>query len=368
MQQLAVAFKKAEFSFFWPRPKEGKLRGENYSSYFWVAKLIKQMAQLTLGQRYRIEFSLLSKMSYSEIGEYIDKDRSVVSREISRNSDARNGKYKAELAHRKAKERHTAKKKKKHFTAEIEAHVREYITQDYSPEQIKGRAVLEDIPCVSHERIYQFIWNDKKIGGKLYEHLRNRGKRYRKRGHNKDNRGLIVGRVDIDQRPDIVEKKERIGDFEIDLIIGKGHKQAILTLNDRATGILVMGKVPSKEAVEIEKKTLELLEEWKPMIHTITSDNGKEFANHINIAEKLDLDFYFAKPYHSWQRGANENLNGLVRQYFPKNYDFTTITNRQIQDVQNILNNRPRKRFGFKSPNEFFAQKLNLDATVAFIT
>jgi IS30 family transposase len=165
-----------------------------------------------------------------------------------------------------------------------------------------------------------------------------------------------------------VDQKDRIGDFEIDLIIGKGHKQAILTLNDRATGILIMGKVPSKEAFQIEKKTLELLEDWKPMIHTITSDNGKEFANHINIAEQLDIDFYFAKPYHSWQRGANENLNGLVRQYFPKNHDFTTITNLQIQNVQNILNNRPRKRLGFKTPNEFFAQKLNLEPTVAFIT
>jgi len=326
------------------------------------------MAQLTLEQRYRIEFSLSSKMTYSQIGDYIGKDKSVVSREISRNSDARNGKYKAELAHRKAKERHAAKKKKKYFTAEIEAHVREYIAKDYSPEQIKGRAVLEGIPCVSHERIYQFIWNDKKTGGKLYKHLRNRGKRYRKRGHSKDNRGLIVGRVDIDQRPEIVDKKERIGDFEIDLIIGKGHKQAILTLNDRVTGMLIMGKVPTKEAFQIEQKAVELLKDWKPMIHTITSDNGKEFANHANIAEQLDLDFYFAKPYHSWQRGANENLNGLVRQYFPKNHDFTTITKLQIQTVQNILNNRPRKRLGYKTPNEIFAQKLNLEATVAFIT
>jgi IS30 family transposase len=200
MQRLALALKKAQSSFFWPRPKEGGLGCENYSSYFWVAKLIKQMAQLTLEQRYRIEFCLLSKMPYSQIGDYIDKDKSVISREISRNSDARNGQYKAELAHRKANDRHSTKKKKKYFTPEIETHVREYIAQDYSPEQIAGRAILEDIPCVSHERIYQFIWNDKKKGGLLYKHLRNRGKRYRKRGHSKDNRGLIAGRVDIDQR------------------------------------------------------------------------------------------------------------------------------------------------------------------------
>jgi len=326
------------------------------------------MAQLTLEQRYGIEFCLSSEMTYSKIGDYIDKDKSVVSREISRNSDARNGKYKAELAHSKAKERHVSKAKKKYFTPEIEAHVREYLTQDYSPEQIEGRAILKNITCVSHERIYQFVWSDKKEGGQLYKHLRNKGKRYRKRGHSKDSRGLLVGRVDIDQRPVIVEKKDRVGDLEIDLIIGKGHKQAILTINDRVTGMLVMGKVPSKQAVQIERKSVDLLENWKPMIHTITSDNGKEFANHMNIAEQLDIDFYFAKPYHSWQRGANENLNGLVRQYFPKNYDFTSITNDQIENVQNILNNRPRKRLGFKTPNEFFAQKMNLHDPVAFIT
>ena len=113
---------------------------------------------------------------------------------------------------------------------------------------------------------------------------------------------------------------------------------------------------------------LELLEDWKPFIHTITSDNGKEFANHLNISEELNLNFYFAKPYHSWQRGANENLNGLVRQYFPKEYDFTSISNQQIKNVQNKLNNRPRKRLGFKSPNEIFALKLDQVASVAFIT
>jgi len=326
------------------------------------------MGQLTLAQRYKIEFCLSKEMTQIEIGKEIGKDKSVISREISRNSDGRSGDYKAALAQRKSDKRHANKNKKVHFTSEVEAYVRQYIDQDYSPEQIAGKAKVEGVPCVSPERIYQFIWKDKKLGGNLYKHLRNEGKRYRKRGQNKDSRGLIVGRVDIDQRPAIVDKKERIGDLEIDLIIGQGHKQAILTINDRVTGILIMGKVPSKEALEIEKKTVELLADFKPMIHTITSDNGKEFANHKNIAQQLDIDFYFAKPYHSWQRGANENLNGLVRQYFPKNCDFTGITDQQIQEVQNILNNRPRKRLGFKSPNEFFALKLDTELNVAFIT
>ena len=326
------------------------------------------MAHLTLKQRYEIEICLAKKMSFTEIGDQINKDKSVISREISRNSDLRNNEYKAELANTKALFRHKVKHKRKYWSTEIEQYVRDQLEKDYSPEQIEGRAKLHKIDCVSHERIYQFIWQDKKDGGKLFKHLRTQGKRYRKRGNSKDTRGLLVNRVDIDQRPLIVEQKERIGDLEIDLIIGKDHKEVLLTINDRASGILNMCKVQTKQAKEIETKTIELLEDWEPFIFTITSDNGKEFANHQQIAQKLNIDFYFAKPYHSWQRGANENLNGLVRQYFPKTMDFRKIKKQQIIDVNNILNNRPRKRFGFKTPNEIYAQKLDNLAPVAFKT
>ncbi len=135
------------------------------------------------------------------------------------------------------------------------------------------------------------------------------------------------------------------------------HKGALLTINDRATGMLKMVKVESKEAAEIEQKTIELLEDWKPVLFTITSDNGKEFANHAGIAKSLNIDYYFAKPYHSWERGANENLNGLVRQYFPKKTSFANITQKDIDKVVNILNNRPRKRYDYFSPNEMFLKK-----------
>lgn len=221
---------------------------------------------------------------------------------------------------------------------------------------------------VSAERIYQYIWTDKKKGGKLYQHLRTKGKKYAKRGHLKGTRGIIADRVDIDRRPKIVENRERIGDLEIDLIIGKGHKEALLTINDRATGILFMDKVKTKETEVIEAKASELLQDWTPFLHTITSDNGKEFANNKSIATELEIKFYFAKPYHSWERGANENLNGLVCQYFSGNCDFTQITAEQIKHVVNILNNRPRKRFGYRTPNEFLAEKMNNLASVAFIS
>jgi len=326
------------------------------------------MAHLTLEQRYKIEAYRNSGSSISEIAELVDKDRSVITREIKRNSDKRSGIYKAALADKKAINRHKVKHKKCTLTSEVEANILFYLKQDYSPEQIVGRAKIDKRAMVSTERIYQYIWEDKRKGGLLYKHLRTKGKKYKKRGHLKDKRGLIIGRVDISERPVIVEEKSRLGDLEIDLIIGKNHKGALLTINDRASGILFMGKVESKEASEIQQKTIELLKDWKPLIKTITSDNGKEFANHRAIAEDLDIDYYFAKPYHSWERGANENLNGLIRQYFPKKSNFENIEEHQIKTVINTLNNRPRKRFGYKTPNEIFAEKINKLNAVAFMS
>ena len=325
------------------------------------------MAHLTLEQRYKIEAYKNTGSSISEIANFVGKDKSVISREIKRNSDQRSGNYKALLANNKTINRHKIKYKNRTLTPEVEMNILCYLSKDYSPEQIVGRAKLDKIEMVSAERIYQYIWEDKRKGGILYKHLRTKGKKYKKRGHLKDKRGLIVGRVDISKRPKIVEKKERLGDLEIDLVIGKDHKGALLTINDRASGVLFMDKIESKEAFLIQAKTIELLQDWKLLIKTITSDNGKEFANHQAIAEDLDIKYYFAKPYHSWERGANENLNGLIRQYFPKKYNFENITKQEIEKVINILNNRPRKRFGYKTPNEIFAEKLNNLDPVAFM-
>lgn len=326
------------------------------------------MTHLTLEQRYKIEAYKIAGKSISEISEQIGKDKSVVSREIKRNSDGRSGIYKANLADRKCKERHKVKLKKCKFNANVEVNILYYLSKDYSPEQAFGRAKIDGKEMVSVESIYQYIWHDKRKGGVLYKYLRTKGKKYKKRGSLKDNRGLIIGRVDIDKRPSIVDVKERIGDMEIDLVIGQNHKGALLTINDRATGYLFMTKIESKEASTVESNTISLLQDWSGLIKTITSDNGKEFANHKQIADGLEIDYYFAKPYHSWERGANENLNGLVRQYFPKKTSFASITNLEVENVVNILNNRPRKRFGYKTPCEIFTQKLNDLNPVAFIT
>ena len=326
------------------------------------------MSHLTLVQRYEISILNEQKLSKSDIAERIGKSKSTVYRELKRNSDGRNGQYKAALAQKKCEFRHSTKNKERTFTSDIEVFVVHYLQQDYSPEQIVGYANRIGKSCVSVERIYQFVWKDKKNGGLLYKHLRTRGKKYKKRGNLNNGRGQIIGRVDITQRPKEVDKKERFGDLEIDLVIGANHKGALLTINDRATGVLKMRYIESKEAKVIENNTIELLEEWTPFIHTITSDNGKEFANHKEIAEELNIDYFFAKPYHSWERGANENLNGLVRQYFPKKTNFDLIQKGQVKKAEEILNNRPRKRYNYLTPNEVFVNAINNNGIVAFIT
>jgi transposase, IS30 family len=325
------------------------------------------MKHLTREQRYTI--SEMKRQGYKQIdiAQVIGKDKSVVSRELKRNCDKRNNEYRANLAQKKYEKRQKEKPKRKHFTNEIKTHVENWLKEDFSPEQIVGRSKLEGFPCVSHERIYQYVWNDKKGKGLLYLHLRRKGRKYRKRGAAKDSRGIIKGRVDISQRPEIVNKKTRLGDLEIDTVIGKNHKGAILTINDRVSSFIWMEKLKGKNAQELAIKVAETLRGNTHWIHTITADNGKEFAEHDKIANAIDIDFFFAKPYHSWERGANENLNGLVRQYFPKKTSFESITNQDVKYVQYKLNNRPRKKLGFLSPIEFLSLNLS-NQKVAFVT
>ena len=320
------------------------------------------MSHLTSEQRYTIGVLLEQNYKKSAIAVFINRDKSVITRELKRNCDLRNGKYNSELAQRKYAKRQTEKPKKVRLTTEIKTTIRNYLLEDLSPEQIVGICQKKGIDCVSTERIYQYIWKDKKDKGVLYLSLRSTGKRYRKRGNKKDSRGLISNRKPIEDRPKIVELKERFGDLEIDTIIGKNHKGAIVTINDRATGILRMKKIESKESEQVKRATIELLQNWKSIINTITSDNGKEFAQHQEISKALEIDFFFANPYSPWERGANENLNGLIRQYIPKSTAFDEITHEKIIEIQEKLNNRPRKRFNFEKPNYMFNQK------VAFIT
>ena len=316
------------------------------------------MSHLTQEQRYTI--ANMKQLGYrqNQIATIIGKDKSVVSRELKRNQDYRSGAYRSDLAQRKYELRKSKKNHILKLDTDIKSLINKLLAQKLSPEQIVGICRKDGTDMVSHETIYRYIWLDKKNKGTLYKNLRSQGKKYKSRSLKTDKRGQITARKDIQERPKEVDKRERLGDLEIDTIIGKDHKRAILTINDRATGMLWMKKLEGKDAIKLAEATNELLADYRPFLKTITADNGKEFAAHQSIAEALNIDFYFAKPYASWQRGSNENLNGLIRQYIPKKTDFDTITDHDIEKIVIDLNNRPRKRFKFESPLNMFNKKV----------
>ena len=323
------------------------------------------MSHLTYEQRYAIETLLSCGKSQKEISELLSVSGSTISRELKRNIDLRNKVYRAKLAQAKYENRLLSKPKYSKFDNELKAVVRALLRIDYSPEQVTGYLKKKGEITVSHESIYQFIWLDKKNKGDLYTHIRRKGRRYRKRGSSKDSRGCIVGRIGIEKRPQEAMNRTTFGHLEVDTIIGKNHKGAIITLNDLTSGMLWMRKVESRDA-ELVKTTLsDMLEQIKPYIKSITSDNGKEFAKHQDIADQY-CDFFFANPYSPWERGANENLNGLIRQYIPKSSDFSNLSEQLIQEIENRINNRPRKRLGFEKPI-FVMEKLLFNSEIAFV-
>jgi len=314
---------------------------------------------LTQAQRYKLEALLKAGVKKTLIAIQLGIDRSTLYRELKRNKKKRggyNGTFAQELSDER-KERFSTQRK---MNAIIEKFIKEKITQEqWSPEQIKGYCDANGIEMVSHERIYQFIWEDKQLGGTLYSHLRTGSKKYRKRyGSGKASRG-IVNRVSIELRPKIVDDRLRFGDWEIDTIIGKNHKGAIVVIVERKSGFFLMKKLKGKDAAELAKAVIRLLAPFKSKVFTITSDNGLEFAEHEEMAKKLEAKFYFAHPYSSWERGLSENTNKLVRQYIPKKTSFESITDLEINKITMKINKRPRKKLGFKNPLFIFLSSFN---------
>ena len=320
------------------------------------------MAHLTESQRYTIQAMLSVGFKQMEIADAIGKDKSVISREIKRNSDLRSGEYRGDLANRKYEQRMTSKPKYIRFTPQVQKLVDQGLEQQWSPEQISNYDYGQGVEMVSHETIYQYVIEDKKAGGSLYLNLR-RKKKYRKRIGSKDKRGRIKDQINISERPLIVESRSRIGDFEVDLVMGANHKGALLTINELTTGYAIVRKLKSKNAKEVSEMIVKALRPYITICKTITSDNGKEFTDHKYVSKELGIDFFFADPYASWQRGANENFNGLLRQYFPKKTSFEKISWQEVKSAQRKLNKRPRKRLNYISP----IYKINSLTKVAFV-
>lgn len=320
--------------------------------------------QLTMAQRYQIEALKKEGLSQRAIALNIGVHYSTISRELRRNS-IDDGEYYALSASVSARLRYQYKSKNQRLSKEHISYIRKHIQEGWSPEQISGRMEVDGLKSISHETIYQYVYQEQAKGGKLYLHLRHKHKKYTKRTAGYRSRGQIKNRISIDERPLIVEEKSRVGDWEVDTIIGKHHHQGIVTIVDRCSKFTLMKKVPSKHAEPVKQAILDLMKPIKDHALTITSDNGKEFAYHQEISRVLKTDFYFAHPYQSWQRGLNEHTNGLIREYFPKELEFQEITDTQIVDVQNKLNNRPRKILGYKTPAEVFFDTITKSYSVA---
>lgn len=312
---------------------------------------MKNYKHLTREQRYQIYALLKEGVKRSQIAKNIGVSKSTVTRELERNRGGRG--YRPKQAQEKADKRKQISRSRPRISKQTWEIVQQKLLLQWSPEQISGWLKLRMKIHVSHERIYQYILDDKKLGGSLYTQLRCQKKR-RKRYGSYSLRGRLKNCKTIDERPAIVDEKKRVGDWEADTIIGKSHQQAIVSLVERKTKFTRLIKVEQKSSLLVNQAIINSLTPYKEKVKTITSDNGREFAEHESISKTLEASFYFAHPYSSWERGVNENTNGLVRQYFPKKMDFDIITDREIDMVMDRLNNRPRKSLGFNTPNELF--------------
>jgi IS30 family transposase len=312
-------------------------------------------AHLTQEQRYTISAMHKQGCTQKQIAQTIGKDKSVICRELRRNANFK-GRYSFEYAQDMANMRKERMKKQRKLHPWLKRKIIELIKQDWSPQQIEGRLRIENKPFVCYETIYKIIRQDNSEGGTLYKHTRHKLK-HRKRPVGK--KITIKNRVTIDQRPEIVDTKKRFGDWEIDTIIGENNKGAILTMVERKTAFLMMEKLKhGKNAKELTKTVNRMLFAYINNVHTITGDNGTEFADHQNIAEKLKTKFFFTHPYSAWEKGLIENTNKLIRQYIPKKANFNNINEQQIKEIQHKINNRPRKNLTFYSPKEIFFRYL----------
>lgn len=308
-------------------------------------------------QRVLIAYHLKAGLGNNEIGRLLSIDKSVISREIRRNSSTGVYKvYNANQAHKRALERKKSLGRKPIIVGFIKRKIDAFLENKWSPEQINGRSTLENIFMPSHETIYKYIYQDKKEGGHLFMHLRQSHRTRYKRSNTTKKRGIIKDRISIRERPDIIEKRTRIGDWEGDTMIGKKHKSAIATMVDRTSRETKIIKLANRTSKQTSARIVKKMSRGITPILSITLDNGKEFADHKLIAQNLRTNVYFADPYSAFQRGTNENTNGLIRQYLPKGMDLNNVSHYELKKIENNLNNRPRKCLGYLTPKEYICK------------
>lgn len=313
--------------------------------------------QITSEERYILAALRKQGLSVAAIAKHLNRHRSSIYRELSRNSCHHiDGAYRPSKAQRRTKARRRRSRRNRHYTHDDFKLVRRLLRQKLSPEQIVG--VIRRFSLMrrrlSHETIYQYIWRDKAEGGSLWQHLRQSPKQRRKRYKAYDSRGRLADKRHISERPVSVETRKYKGHWEIDTVHGRGSSHCIVTLSERKTGFVMIGKLPDKSTAALNKKTIRLISRDPASFKTITSDNGTEFHQYKKIEARHGVKFYFANPYHSWERGSNENINGLIRQYLPKAESMASLTQQRCDQIADQLNRRPRKRFNYKTPEEMY--------------
>ena len=329
----------------------GWLRMFSIQSFLtWQSKLLMTYKHLSQAERYQIHALMKAGHDQSQIANLLDRHKSTISRELSRNTGSRGYRPKqaCEMSADRAQHSRNA--------PTVEPWVREaacaLLCIQWSPEQIASQ-----LP-ISHETVYQHVYADKAQGGTLWKHLRCQKQKRKRYASGRDRRGQIPNRRPLSERPLHIEARRQVGHWECDTVIGASHKGAVVTMVERKSGYAVMTKVEKKTSELVSSAIVDKLQPLAARVKTLTFDNGKEFAGHAQIDQQLQSTAYFARPFASWERGSNENLNGLLRQYVPKKRAMSTVTDEEIRMIQNRLNNRPRKRLGFKTPAEVFHQSL----------
>lgn len=310
--------------------------------------------QLTPGERYALSALRRQGFSQAHIARSLGRHRSTISREVRRNSRDGTGRvYRPGIADEYACWRRSRSRRNQRFVADDWALVLDRLKRQWSPEQISGRLKRDGSLRISHETIYRYIWHDKRRGGTRYKLLRQAGKKRRKRYGAYDSRGRLAGKRHISERPAAVEDRTELGHWEIDTVVGPG-RPCIVTLVERVTGYLMIGKLPDHTVAALNRGALGLIASAPIPVLTITADNGTEFHGYNDLEAATGVRFYFATPHHSWERGTSENTNGLIRQYIPKRSSMARLSQDACDRIAAKLNSRPRKRLDYRTPQECY--------------
>src|ERR1043165_3790804 len=310
--------------------------------------------QLTSGERYMLAALRKQGLNQSQMARALSRHRSTICREFGRNSSRADGHYRPSKAQERTNGRRSRSRRNQRFTKREFALVERLLVRQWSPEQVSGHLRRSGQLLISHETIYRHVWRDKSEGGVLYTHLRGARKRRRKRYGAYDSRGRLAGKRLISERPQEVETRQQLGHWEIDTMMGTGSLDCIVTLVERKTGLVLIGKLQDRTTDSVNGRVVRLMRHHEGPFTTITADNGTEFHDYKQIEARADVTFYFTTPHHSWERGSNEIANGLIRQYLPRGMSMADLSQHQCNAIARKLNTRPRKRLGFRTPLECY--------------